>query len=567
MVNKKYILLAGLCSATALLTPAFAQETTQPMQSSSQWAGRDMTYRGQGYDVLDTAFVPKNKMEQHQQYLNYQTPFPARPRNMWELGFNVGLANINGDITSKTPFTAVDPLSAMGFGLSLRKAIGYTLSIRAQYNFLNANGIDYRPLGAASAGEVWTDAGYGVDQNVYGNYKFQSHELSLQLVAAINNIKFHKAKNTASLYAFAGPGINMFNVKVATTDANGNRFSVAGTDGDGAMTKDEVKDYREMLKDATYVDYTSRRNKGYSANDERTSFIAPVLVGGVGIQFKLGNRVSLQLENKITYTGLDWLDATEYNPGSKLANKDKDILNYASIGLGFNLGNKNRRVAPLWWVNPLDHVYSEIANPRHMMLPDPILGDDDADGIANQFDKCPDTPAGVLVDSRGCPLDTDQDGVPDYKDKEPLTPTYCQPVDADGIGKCPCPDGCGGTTAACGTIGAGSINFSSNSARLSANAQSQLANLAAQMKANPTCKVVVMGNAGSSKVQQQRSWDRVNAVIEYLSETQSINRNNFIFQYSGATGDVNSVMYRSANDGETGPSMVVPPHPQYGAKN
>ena len=90
--------------------------------------------------------------------------------------------------------------------------------------------------------------------------------------------------------------------------------------------------------------------------------------------------------------------------------------------------------------------------------------------------------------------------------------------------------------------------------------ESQLATLAAQMQANPDCKVVVMGNAGSSKLAQQRSWDRVNAVIEYMSEKSNIDRNRFIFQYEGGAGE-NSVNYRSANEGEEGPSNVAPPHP------
>jgi hypothetical protein len=91
--------------------------------------------------------------------------------------------------------------------------------------------------------------------------------------------------------------------------------------------------------------------------------------------------------------------------------------------------------------------------------------------------------------------------------------------------------------------------------------QSQLANLAAQMQAQPTCKVVVMGNGGGSKVAQQRSWDRVNAVIEYMSETNNIDRSRFIFQYDQGNGAENSVNYRSANVGEEGPSNVAPPHP------
>jgi len=34
------------------------------------------------------------------------------------------------------------------------------------------------------------------------------------------------------------------------------------------------------------------------------------------------------------------------------------------------------------------------------------LGDDDADGVANKFDKCPETPANTVVDGAGCPLKT-----------------------------------------------------------------------------------------------------------------------------------------------------------------
>ncbi len=54
----------------------------------------------------------------------------------------------------------------------------------------------------------------------------------------------------------------------------------------------------------------------------------------------------------------------------------------------------------------------------------------------------PNTPAGVPVDVRGVAKDTDGDGVPDYKDKELLTPQKCFPVDADGVGNCPEPACC-----------------------------------------------------------------------------------------------------------------------------
>ena len=80
-----------------------------------------------------------------------------------------------------------------------------------------------------------------------------------------------------------------------------------------------------------------------------------------------------------------------------------------------------------------------------------LYPDDDADGVPNHLDKCPDTPRGVKVDSVGCPLDTDGDGVPDYLDKCPGTPKGVEvdakgcPIDSDGDGVPDAMDKCPGT--------------------------------------------------------------------------------------------------------------------------
>jgi outer membrane protein OmpA-like peptidoglycan-associated protein/opacity protein-like surface antigen len=57
--------------------------------------------------------------------------------------------------------------------------------------------------------------------------------------------------------------------------------------------------------------------------------------------------------------------------------------------------------------------------------------DDDNDGVPNRRDKCPDTPAGALVDANGCPIDSDHDGVYDGIDQCPNTPSGAT-VDARG---------------------------------------------------------------------------------------------------------------------------------------
>ena len=60
--------------------------------------------------------------------------------------------------------------------------------------------------------------------------------------------------------------------------------------------------------------------------------------------------------------------------------------------------------------------------------------DSDHDGVSDDLDKCPDSPAGITVDTTGCPRDFDMDGVPDFKDMCPNT----QPnigVDSTGCAK------------------------------------------------------------------------------------------------------------------------------------
>jgi len=204
-----------------------------------------------------------------------------------------------------------------------------------------------------------------------------------------------------------------------------------------------------------------------------------------------------------------------------------------------------------------------------MRIPKPVLPDADGDGVTDQFDQ-ETTPQGCPVDTHGVSRDTDGDGVPDCKDKELVTPTYCQPVDADGVGKCPvpCPDsscfpkGFGQVADCSVTMGAlPSVTFAGKSVTLSNDAKSLLASAASRIRNNPECKVVVVGYCNSTKQEQQLSWDRVNAVINYLVEKEGISSDRFIFQYGQEGGDCGTVDLRAAAAGEEGPNTVPAPHP------
>lgn len=225
---------------------------------------------------------------------------------------------------------------------------------------------------------------------------------------------------------------------------------------------------------------------------------------------------------------------------------------------------KTKSVEPLYWKNPLEFSYGELNAPKRMKLPKVVLDDADGDGVTDQFDNEPNTPAGAPVDSHGVSKDTDGDGVPDYKDKQLITPSECQPVSADGVGKCPEPACCTVVPVVvpvCNMSSVPSISFVKGSNKLTTDAQALLGSTADRLKNNPGCKLVVSGYAQASKASQQLSWDRVNAVINYLVEKQGVSSDRLVFKYGQSAGDLNTVDLSATAEVIDAPNTVPAPHP------
>jgi outer membrane protein OmpA-like peptidoglycan-associated protein len=533
MASKKYSFLLGILCLMA--TYGFSQDT------------------GAGYSASDSSIIPNKRMPQHTEFLNGTYNFPAKPRDQWELGIKGGMLHINGDVASRFGY---------GFGAHIRKSLGYVVSLRLHYMYGNAKGLAWKPSGNYSQNDPWANAGY--TGNVFYNYKTNIQDLSLEALINLNNIRFHKAKTSFNFYLIAGVGGMIYDAKVNALNGN-TPYNFSGISGSGVW--EDRKDTKDQLKDLLDDSYESAaESHGNTRPELFGSTFRPVGHLGAGFALKLSNRVNIALEDRVSFAGDDLLDGqrwAEQGGTNPILTSGSDIYNYLSLGLNFNLGG--RSVEPLWWVNPLDYAYSEIRNPRLMRLPKPVLPDADGDGVTDQFDL-EQTPQGVPVDSHGVSRDTDGDGVPDARDKELVTPTVCQPVDADGVGKCPCPEGCQAidtsANACANALGAlPSVTFSGNSVRLGEDARSLLASTAARLRNNPECRIVVIGYCASTKSEQQRSWDRVNAVINHLVEREGLSSDRLIFQYGMEGGDCNTVDLRAAASGEEGPNNVPAPHP------
>lgn len=545
MASKKYTcLFVVLC---LLLSNAFAQD-------------------GSGYSVQDSSVIPSKRLPQHTEFMANNYAFPAKPRNQWELGLKVGAYSISGDVRSRFP--------GFGAGLHVRKALGYVFSLRGELGYGNTKGLNFKPSYNYLKNSAW--AAYAGSQTpVFYNYKSSVWDLSLQGVVTLTNLRFHKAKSGFNVYGFAGIGGLIYDTKVDALNGS-NPYDFTGIYNRYVGNNFSYKDRKDIKKDLKDLLDGSYETEGEADNGQPEVFGEPfrfVVTTGLGMQFKLSRKVSLGIEDRVNITKSDLLDGQQWqeNDGNvpQLATaqtRDFDLTNFFSVGLNLAIGNK--AVEPLWWLNPLDYAYNEINKPNHMKLPKPVLDDADGDGVTDQFDNEPNTPAGSPVDSHGVSRDTDGDGVPDSKDKELITPTQCQPVDADGVGKCPPPDCCKtidslmqyGIRGRCNIGDLPSITFKGRSVSLNNDARALLASVAQKLRDNSECKIAVVGYCSSSKSQQQLSWDRVNAVINYLIEKEGIGSDRFIFKYGQEGGDCNTVDLRDGTS-EEGPTTVPAPHP------
>lgn len=495
-------------------------------------------------DVKDSSVIASKNLPQFTQFMNGVYNYPAKPRDQYEVGVKIGYFNVNGDVAS---------VPSYGFGAHIRKSFGYVFSARANFTYGIAKGLDWKSRFRNSSNPAWI--AYPLGYNVFYNYKTQFSDFSVDGILSLNNIQFHKQSSKFNAYLFAGFGITYYSSKIDALNGSGNTYNFASiTTGNDY---DKRKDTRKALKNLLDGNYETLAE----GHNDRSS-MTPTAHIGAGFAYKISNKINIAVEDKFTTTNDDLLDGQRWY-SSNILTSDFDTYNFLSVGLNINLGAKS--VEPLWWINPLDYAYGEIRNPRLMRLPKPTLPDSDGDGVTDQFDL-EQTPQGCPVDSHGVSKDTDGDGVPDCKDKELITPTYCQPVDADGVGKCPCIEGCAPVLPpppTCGQLlGAlPNVMFAKNSSKLTEDATRLLAVVADRMRNNPNCKVVIIGYCAGNKHEQQRSWDRVESITGYLVEKEGVSRDRIIFKYGEEGGDCDTVDIRSANDGEEGVNAVPAPHP------
>lgn len=249
--------------------------------------------------------------------------------------------------------------------------------------------------------------------------------------------------------------------------------------------------------------------------------------GGLGLKYKVSRRVDVELRGMYIKSGDE-----EFDGGGNYRNNGDPRINYnlindsytddmftVNLGLSFKIG---KHISHLAWHDPLQEAYYR-ANVLETTTNDFVVcekGDNDNDGVCDDWDRQLDTPAGARVDGAGVALDMDLDGVIDLYDKCVTVPG---PVENQG-----CPTVSAPVQPTTGTTVIDEINknfegieFELNSDKIRSQSFDKLNNAAEIIKSlDQNGKFLVIGatdTRGSAAYNLNLSQRRAASVVKYLT--------------------------------------------------
>ncbi len=318
----------------------------------------------------------------------------------------------------------------------------YKPVVSISYGVLNFHGDVKNSLNTPSIGNYAAQIGVSafVDKKQYfvanfnfmigklgGNeYSYSDISRNLNFETSLNSIGLNMEYRFGHLFSSSAPvrpylslgleSIN-FSSKGDLVDKNGTLYHY-WSDGSIRDNEEPVSGASMLYRDYVYeTDLRTREVNEFGLGDySQRAFSIPV---GAGIHFRIDRRAFFSLGMSYHYALTDVLDNVAYEGTSIKGAKGNDSYIFSHLTFHFDLfSDPATRV--------VDLLYADAEF-------DPLLFDDeDGDFIVDVADHCPGTPAGVQVDTLGCPLDGDGDGVPDYLDLEPGSARNAW-VNADGV--------------------------------------------------------------------------------------------------------------------------------------
>jgi OmpA-OmpF porin, OOP family len=273
--------------------------------------------------------------------------------NTWSIGVNAGITAPSVATGGVNPFT--HNKGEVGYGVSIKDQLSHAFGLQLDFHG--------GKLAGNNNGTYTTD---DVSGSQYLAFSTKFYSGSLSGVINFGNISFLHRKNSVNFYVSGGAGLDWY--KPTPTGSDGNSVP-----------------YNNYIKEL---------------------FIP---IGG-GVKF----RISQQMDFNLGYTE-NFIDGFNLT-GVHAKYPSENSYSYGYAGLEYTFGPKSK--PSLEWVNPIAQMYDELYDADLRKEVEALKGrvanveaaiadlkkDSDGDGVSDLFDKCPNTPAGTVVDGSGCPI-------------------------------------------------------------------------------------------------------------------------------------------------------------------
>lgn len=328
-----------------------------------------------------------------------------------------------------TTFLLITAISLFGQGdttivqpSKLKPTIGLGSGMMAFYGDVGFNNRTYSPLVSRIGYEIrattpitpWLEGGlYALHGRLGVNERSDGRNLNFDSRITVGGFQFrynfHQLLNPERVvepYITVGFESVEFLTKTDLIDAQGRTYNYwsDGSIRDIAESAANASDAVVITRDYRYESDVRELNAdGFGKYLERTWAI-PI---GVGARMDLGGGFDLRIAATMHHTLTDYMDGvTDRSIEDRKGDGRNDRFLYTSASVGFAIPMERKVKMPK---TPLSSEELDLI----------VLNDDtDGDGVPDMRDDCPQTPIGVAVDAKGCPLDGDGDGVPDYLDDE-----------------------------------------------------------------------------------------------------------------------------------------------------
>ncbi len=307
------------------------------------------------------------------------------------IGAGLGSFTFFGDVNDYDR----NPLRGLtSFRVAISRNIGKYFDIEFQGTFGNVTGNEYNG-----------------DADKTLNFKSNLFLGGVSMYYNFNHIL--KRQRPIHPYISLGVEILQFTPKADLLDADDNQYHY-WTDATIHSVNQNVNNGGVLL--ARDYDYESDLRKldlyGYGYYPT-TSFAIPI---DVGLNVTVSDRVKCRLGAAFHFSWTDYID--NYKAENVFYNNDIILNTYVSLSIDL--------------FSSADEL-TAVENFKNLKFTITDREDEDGDRVDDFNDECPNTPKGVKVNFKGCPEDTDKDGVPDYMDKQNDTPLEAVGVGANGI--------------------------------------------------------------------------------------------------------------------------------------